>query len=317
MDEETQYDEEMHNYIIAPLDINNYAGDYEGTTAVWIKALGIGLGPLVFVPFLLQFLPIWLILIVAILWFVIVLAYTVGNHRERVRLYKKRLDNKYASLFELLQVKRVRKTGCIEYINGRICYMIVGKFLTKGDEEERSKAYERFYTAIHQFEVDSDFYFENVVATEEMARRYKLVEKLKDINARNILIENLDYNIRLVTNKSKLYVPIYIIKGPRYKHKDILGAVKATLGSNAARAFKEVRLITDEGEVNKIFSEDLKTDIDFQELTENKYADDHYQGCKVLGYDMKESELKTIKATEKISTEYSRDYNLRRFVKHE
>lgn len=305
------------NYIIAPLDVDNYAGDYEGQTSEWIKALGFGLGPLIFAPFLLQFLPIWLILIAEILWFIVVLAFTVGNHRERLRLYKKQLDSKYASLYELLRVKRVRDTGCIEYVNGRICYMIVGKFLAKGDEEERSRAFERFFSAIHQFNVDSDFYIENVVATDEMARRYKLVNRLKDINARNILVENLDYNIKLSTRKSKLYRPIYIIKGPRYKHKEILGAVKAAIGSNAARAFKEIRLITEEGEVNKIFSEDLKTDIDFQELTENKYADDHYQGCKVIGYDMQETAKKEVKQKSTISSDYSHEYNLRRFTRHE
>lgn len=275
--------------IVAPLDVNHFAGDSEKRTTPIVLCLVIGLAPLVIIPYLLRIFPIIFLAITELIWFLVVAAYTIGNHRERVALYKKQLDHPYASLFELLNIKKINKKGRIEYLNNKVAYVVTCKYAGCGTAEEKSQAYERFSKLLNSFEIETDYCFENIVSSKPLARQYKLIHKMSDARAKEVLLANTDYNMKRMKAKSKLYRPVFLLKASKYKDRQLITTINAIReGGIAVRAFKEVKIVTDIEEITDILSADTGCLVDYQELTEMKYANEHYKGCKVLAYDVEE-----------------------------
>lgn len=300
-----KYDDE-DKFIVAPLDVNNFAGAAEGRLGPWLKCLTIGLGPLVFAPYLLQFTPFLLILIVEIIWFTIVLAYTVGDHKNRVKRFRKQLKNAYSTAYELLNVKKIWDSGCIEYLNGQVAYMLVCKTKSKGSDEEVSLQLERFYSQLHDDRFRTDIYFQNIEMSSELNRRYKLAKAMQEEEARAEYIAILDHNIKIALTKSKLMRPVILVRGRRADFKEIRKLVGAAQYSSASRCFKEVKLHEDAESIEKIFSRDLDTYVSYQDLIRRKYHTNKKYGNKIIGYD-----LEDIKVEDKPKVS---DYEYRRFM---
>ena len=285
-----KYDMEDDNVILAPLDVNNFIGLAEGRLSPWLKCLGLGLGPLIFAPYLLQFIKLSIVIIVFLLWFLFVLAHTVGDQKNRLKRYKKRLAEENVTAFELLNIKRIWNTGCIEYLNSQVAYVIVCENSDRGSVQEKSAGLTFFYTSLlSKYKVD--LYFQNVDSCAELDKRYAMAKALKDRNVRNDYVENIDYNINLILSKSRLMRPVFIIRGRRGDFKDILKTAEEVTRSNAARVFKSVTVLKDEEAINNIISRDMDTYVNYQELIMQKYCTKEYYKSKVIGYDIQDDNL--------------------------
>lgn len=286
-------------YITAPMDINNFVGAAEGRAGPWIMCLCIGLGPLVFFPYLLQFLPLLAVCIPELIWFVVVLAYTVGDHRNRVAKFKALLKDENTSTYSLYNVKKIWENGCIEYVTRKVSYMIVCENSERMDNEEMSRQLELLYNQFFNRKYKVDLYFQNVEISSTLAKRYNSAKNIKDAEVRGDYIKIIDHNIHLSATKSRLMRTIILISGSRHEYKDILNFIHEALGSASTRVFKSIKLYTDQELIENIFSRDLDTYIDFSTLLRNKYKSEKFYGSKIIGYD-----IQNVKVTEnkKINT---------------
>lgn len=283
-----RYEEEIE-YIEAPMDIDNFRGVTEGRLGPWLQWLLLGFGPLIFVPYLLQFTPVLLILSVFIVWNIIILALTVGEHKKKVKKYKAKLYDEYSSTYDLLNLKKTNDNGLTEYLDNTVSYFIVCELGSKEDDETKSIQFERFYNNFSS-KYRTNYYFVNVEASDQLASRYKLSKAFKDKNARNDYIAIIDHNMLIASRKSRLFELVIEVKGRRDQHKEIAENIDKALRSAATRIFKKVYLVETTEEVERVLSRDLDTYVSYQDWIRMKYTTEKYYGSKVIGYDMPEEE---------------------------
>ena len=283
MENDTEFNDEL---IVAPMDINNFVGAAEGRMGPWVLCLTIGLSPLILVPYLLQFIPLILVICIEIIWFVIVLAYTVGDHRNTVKKYKEQLEDEYSSSYKLLNIKKIWETGCIEYMTRKVAYMIVCESAEKLDDDKYSEKLEAFYDQIFSRKYAVDVYFQNVEVSSELASRYKLAKNFSDNEARDNYIRIIDHNIKLAMTKSQLMRTVLIVEGRRADFKDLHQFIQEALSSKAMRVFKCVELYSNQDRIEEVLSRDLDTHINYTDLMRRKYRTGKYYGSKIIGYDL-------------------------------
>lgn len=284
-----RYEDEDLEYIEAPMDIDNFRGVTEGRLGPWLKWLFLGFGPLIFVPYLLQFTHILLILISLIIWNIIILALTVGEHKKKVKKYRAQLYDEYSSTYELLNLKKTNDNGLTEYLDNTVSYFIVCELGSKEDDATKSVQFEKFYNNFSS-KYRTNYYFVNVEASEQLASRYRLSKAFRDKNARNDYIAIIDHNMLIASRKSRLFELVIEVKGRRDQHIDIADNIDRALRSASTRIFKKVYLVERQEDVEKILSRDLDTYVSYQDWIRMKYTTDKYHGSKVLGYDLPEEE---------------------------
>lgn len=282
-------DEADLEYIDAPMDIDNFRGVTEGRLGPWLKWLFLGFGPIIFVPYLLQFTPLLLILITLIIWNIIILALTVGEHKKKVKKYRAQLYDEYSSTYELLNLKKANNNGLVEYLDNTVSYFIACELGSKEDDETKSIQFEKFYNNFSS-KYRTNYYFVNVEASAQLASRYRLAKAFRDKNARNDYIAIIDHNTLIASRKSRLFELVIEVKGRRDQHKEIADNIDRALRSASTRIFKRVFLLEDEDDIEKVLSRDLDTYVSYQDWIRMKYTTEKYFGSHVIGYDLPEDE---------------------------
>ena len=113
------------------LDIDNFYGEHEGRLGPTLKFLLIGGAPIllwVYTGFIVPaflFFPFWVV------WLIRVGLITLGRERDRLVQFRKQINDEYASIYELLNIKTIHQDGCIEYVNGMVAYAVVAPPTTR------------------------------------------------------------------------------------------------------------------------------------------------------------------------------------------
>lgn len=274
------------------LDIENLYGEHQGRLAPFLtSALLIAAPPMFYVyssAFL--FFPIWLFILVMLPYSIFILMLIPGRMMYRVAQFRKTLENQYQSTANLMNIKTIHPDGCVEYLNGKICYMVVCYNGTVDDQMYHSIDLRKLIDSmIGDYECDT--YIHNVTEAPELRNYYDKVANFdKNISARNF-INIIDHNIELTEDTSLVQATIYCIKGSRSDWKDIKTHIDMMLNSNVARAYKTIYRVRNEATINAIINRDIDSVINVNELLRRKYANHVYDTSKVLAYDLPDDKV--------------------------
>ena len=281
-------DEEREQETIGMLlDIDHLYGEHEGRMGPLILTLVIIAAPVLFYIYfgLYSVIPIWLFCIFEAFLVIRAFMKIMGREKYRVKLYKKQINDDYMSTADMLNIKTIHPDGCIEYINGTICYLVSCFNGTTEDDIQRSIQLRKFLeTMLSDYSYDT--YILNINEAPALRDYYNRVSNFdKNISARNF-INIIDHNIKLTEDTSMVQCTVYAIQGYRSDWKNIKSQIDVALGSNTARCYKSATRISDPEIINELLNRDVDSVINISELLRRKYATQQYDTSKVLAYDL-------------------------------
>lgn len=277
------------NKVIMLLDIDNFYGQHEGRLGPMIKFICIGVGPALLwayygfpIPAFL-FLPLWII------WLIRSALIILGREKERLDQFRKIMNDDFASIYELLNIKTVHADGCIEYVSGACSYAVVATNGTTYDPIQRSKQIRDFLTLLGS-DFDIDVYVQNITDVKSLEDRYSNVKLFTDEEAAKDFIDIIDHNRSVVSSRSLLTRTIFVVKGRRNNWTEIRDNCKMAIYSASARAFKDVH-VAQRAEIQDILNTDIRGVVDLDALLQQKYATHQYHGSRVLYFGEEEEHI--------------------------
>lgn len=277
-----------NNKVAMLLDIDHYYGESEGRLGPTLKFLIIGLGPILLWVYFGFPLPVWLFWPAEAIWLVRVGLITLGREKERLVQYRRQLNDDYSSSEELLRIKAVHDDGCVEYLNGRITYFIIGSNGTSYDAIARSKMLREFFGQFNRL-FDIDIYVQNITELKSLEERYANVKLFTDEDAAKDFVDIIDHNRNIVYQGSRLTRLVIGVKAPRSYWTEVRDTCRQVCYSGAAKAFKDVHLAS-RNEVLDILNTDVRTYVDVDGILQKKYTTHEYFGSHVLYFGDKEED---------------------------
>ena len=273
------------------LDIEHIYGGHESRLGPLLTVLLIsGAPPLLYVYLtawtfmpLWVFVPIWLIITLRTVMIVL------GKEKERKEKFKKQLYSDYSEPAQLLNIKTIHPDGCIEYINGTICYLVLCYNGTVDDEEQRSIQLRKLLAnMIGDF--DYDTYLLNIDDAPALKAYYDRISNFDKSEAAVNFVRIIDHTVQLVQDQSNVICTVYAIKGHRSDWKVMANQIDTSIKSRLARCYKSITRVADETAINEIINRDADTVINIPELLRKKYATDQFASSKVLAYDLPDAD---------------------------
>lgn len=274
------------------LDVERLYGLHEGRSSpLLVTLLLCGAPPLLYVYFsLFKLIPLWIAIPVWVIYCARVIMIVPGREGYRVSIFKRRLYDNYIPTANLMQIKTIHPDGCVEYLNGNICYLVCCFNGTTDDELNRSYMLRKLLSSMlgdYLF----DIYIHNLVDSPALRAYYDKVNSF----ARNASAENfikiIDHSIGLVEDGSMVQCTIYCVKGKRSDWKDIKHQVDTACRSTSARVYKNIYRLDDPEAVNEILNRDIDSVVMVSELLRKKYKTGDYDTSKVLAYDLPEDKV--------------------------
>ena len=223
---------------------------------------------------------------------------TLGREKERVAQFKKQLNDEYASMYDLVQIKTLHPDGCCEYGGNKVAYFIVTTNKTSYDEEIWSHEVKQFLKMLNG-KYDVDIAVQNITEVTALNNRYDGVKLFADQSVARDFIDIIDHNRSQVYENSLMTRTIFVVKGYRAQWEDIKKDCNAAIHSVHARTFKICKLC-DDYEANEIISRDVNGLIDLPALMQAKYCTKEYYGSRVIAFDdadVRAEEAKQIETT--------------------
>ena len=272
------------------LDIEHLYGEHEGRMGPLLIALLLSASPvLLYIYFgLYMRIPIPLFVVVETIFTARVFMILVGREPYRVQLYRKQLNDDYISTASMLNIKTVHPDGCIEYLSGRVAYLVCCFNGTAEDDIQRSIQLRKFLeTMLGDFEFDT--YIHNITDSPALRDYYNDVARFSKNKAAVNFIDIIDHNIELTRDTSQVQCTIYTIKGHKSDWRTIRNQIDAALNSRMARCYKTAYRVNDPDEINEILNRNIDSVINISDLLRRKYATNQYDSSKVLAYDLPEN----------------------------
>lgn len=267
------------------LDINHFFGDHESRLGPKLICVVLALAPaLIYVYYgLFYLIPVGIFMPIFLFWAIRVIMKTIGQESKRLEEYKKQLYDRWSTMYSLMRIKRIYQ-AMVEYLSGSISYFIIAYNGDNSDNKMHAKMFDAFVSSCVDNN-DINYYIQNITYTETLENRYKTVSLFGDRDAIRDVVDMIDYNSHIVRENSVMQRIIIQIKGYKSDWKTLRAAIDSAIYSDAAKAFKEVHLVTDPEELDEIFSMDLDGVIQVNEVVKKKYCTGNYYGSRVLCYD--------------------------------
>ena len=273
------------------LNVDNFYGEHEGRLGPIIKFLAATATPVLLWVYMNFPIPGFIFWPVFSVYFLRMLLVILGREKERLANFKNQMTDSFASIFELLRIKTIHPDGCIEYIDGRVGYMLVCYNGTANDKIARSNQVKEF-TNLITGGFDLDILVQNITEVKGLEERYKNVKLFVEPEAARDFLDIIDHNRKIVYSSSLLTRTVFVVKGTRSDWKEIHENFETGLHSNCAKAFKFC-MIADKPTAEEVFSRDTDTVINFEDLLQRKYSTHEYYGSKVLHFDDAPKEINT------------------------
>lgn len=281
--------EKEKNTIGMLLDIDNLHGKFEGRLAPVLTTLLLCSAPILFYIYFSLFLyvPIQVFVVAEVLFSIRVIMIIPGNERKRVAEFKKQLLDNYTNTATYMNIKTIHPDGCVEYVSGRIMYLVCCFNGTSDNEVQRSIQLRKLLeNLVGDFEYDT--YLLNITESPALRAYYDKVSNFqRNASAKNF-IGIIDHNIKLTEETSVVQSTVYAIKGTRSDWKTIKSQIDAALGSRVARCYKSIFRVSDSDMINELLNRDIDSVININDLLRRKYATQTYYSSKVLAYDLPE-----------------------------
>lgn len=274
------------------LDIEHLYGEHEGRLAPLLTTLCVSAAPVLIYIYagLFNYVPLWLDIPLEIIIVIRAIMLIPGREKYRVQLFLNRINSNYLTTAKLLNVNIIHPDGCVEYINGKIMYLVCCFNGTTDDEIRRSIQLRKFLEAsIGDFEFDT--YIQNINDSPALRDYYEKVSRFEKNAAASNFISIIDHNIDLTEDSSIVQCTIYAIKGSRSDWKVMKSQIESALGSRVARCYKHIYRVDNADTINAILNRDVDSVINISELTRKKYATQQYGSSKVLAYDLPDDKV--------------------------
>ncbi len=271
------------------LDIEHLYGEHEGRLGPIMYVLIALIAPTLVYIYLgaTSFMPLWLFIPLAIIVPMRVLMLSVGREKHRVAMYRKQLEEEFTATASLMNIKMLHPDGCIEYVNGKIAYLVCCFNGTSLDDLQRCAQVRKLCESMFG-DFEFDIYVHNVVDSPALLDYYNRVQNFdKNIAARNF-ITMIDHTIDLTENTSVVQCTIYMIKARRSDWTLVRKQIDSAISSSTARCYKKIYRIDDAETINSIIDRDVDGVVDIPMLMRSKYSNQHYGNSKVLAYDLPE-----------------------------
>lgn len=271
------------------LDIENLHGENEGRLAPVLITLGLCGTPILFYVYFSWFLfiPIYLFAILWIIYSIRVIMIVPGDERSRVKHYKKQLLDDYTNTASYMNIKTIHPDGCIEYVSGKIAYLVCCFNGTSEDEVQRSVQLRKLLENMFG-EFDYDTYLLNINEAPALREYYNKVSHFQRNDSAKNFIGIIDHSIKLTAESSLVQATVYAIKGYRGDWKVIKNQIDTSLGSRVARCYKNVTRVSDPDVINELLNRDIDSIVNISDLLRKKYTTQNYDTSKVLAYDLPE-----------------------------
>ncbi len=269
------------------LDIEHLYGQHEGRMTPVVLTLCLISAPiLVYIYFgAYMFFPIWAFVLIELFYAARIIMLIPGRERHRVKLYKKQINDDYTNTAELLNVMTIHPDGCIEYVNGKITYLVCCFNGTSENEIKRSIMLRKLLESmIGDFEFDT--YIHNFTDSPSLRAYYDKVRKFERNESASNFVGIIDHNIDLTRDTSTVQCTIYAITGYRSDWKVIKNQIDTALSSNAVKCYKNVRRLDTEEAITAVLNRDVDSIINIPDLMRRKYSTSQYASSKVITYDL-------------------------------
>lgn len=273
------------------LDIEHLYGEHQGRLGPWLISAGLIAAPVLLYVYtgLFTVIPIFLFVPVEIFFAIRVLMKIIGRESHYLALYRKQLNDDYMSTADMLSIRTIHPDGCIEYLNGRICYLVCCFNGTCEDIDNRSVQIRKLLDAmIGEFEFDT--YIHNITDAPALRDYYNRVSNFDKNQSATNFIGIIDHTIALTEDTSMVQCTIYAIKGYKSDWITIKNQIASSVGSRVAKAYKTISVVNDPVVINEILNRNVDSIINVNDLLRRKYATQQYDTSKVLAYDLPEDQ---------------------------
>ena len=287
-------DEELKDdqYIGMLLDIEHLYGEHEGRMGPILATLALIAAPILFYIYfqLYSFIPLIAFGVVEVFYSIRIVMLIPGREKYRVGLFKNQIHSNYKKTAEMMNIKTIHPDGCVEYVNGRILYLVCCFNGTTDNPTAWSIQLRKFLDSLFgEFEVDT--YIHNLNDSPALRNYYRKVSSFdKNDSARNF-IDIIDHTLTLTADTSVVLCTIYAIKGFRSDWKVIKNQIDTTLGSKMARCYKHVSRVDDPAVINEVIDRNIDSIVNIEDLLRHKYANQNYFTSKVLAYDLDDDQV--------------------------
>jgi hypothetical protein len=280
-------DEKEKDTIGMLLDIEHLYGEHEGRLGPVLATMGICVAPVLFYIYFGWYgiIPIWLAIPIELFICIRTIMIIQGRERYRKKAFLNMLNSNYTNAAKLLNVKVIHPDGCIEYINGKVGYLVCCFNGTTSDEVMRSVQLRKFLENMLN-DYDYDTYIQNVNDSPTLRDYYNKVSNFGHNDSAKNFIGIIDHSIELTADTSKVQCTIYMIKGYKSDWKSIKTSIDSALKSRTAKCYKTVYRVSEPDIVNDILNRDIDSIINLSDLTRRKYATQQFDTSKVLAYDL-------------------------------
>lgn len=280
-------DERENSTIGMLLDIEHIYGEHQGRLAPWLTSVCLACAPvLVYVYFnLMAVIPILLFIPIEIFFSLRVFMKIVGRENHRLQLYRKQLNDDYTSTADMLNVRTIHNDGLIEYLNGRVQYLVCCFNGTCLDADLRSVQIRRMLDAMCA-DFDYDIYIHNLTDSPALYEYYNKVNNFNKNQSAANFIDIIDHTIQLTEDTSVVQCTIFAIKGYKSDWKNMKAQIDTIINSRVSRAYKTIYRVDDAEVISDILNRNVDSVININDLLRRKYTTSQYDTSKVLAYDL-------------------------------
>lgn len=264
------------------LNINNFTGEHTGRMAPAMIFMAVALAPLLLWMLVSFILPFKYFLIPWLLWVGRWALYILGNEPKRLKIYRSSKNNVYESAYDLVHIKPQYEDGLIEYVSGKVAYVI--------------SACPRDYLSDVEFAHDLSEFLRQFDGYEFDAHLHNLVDEIRledDFESLNVYTDDTIIHERMEVltgqdeycrGNTSAYRFNIVVKGSKYNWKKLKEAVDTIVSSDYAKMFNEI-YVCNKDQVSDVCSRDILTWLNLQKMLTNKYRNEQYHDSKVLYYD--------------------------------
>ena len=204
------------------LDIEHLYGEHESRMGPLLMSLCLGGAPiLIYVYFgMFEYIPIWIFAPIEVYIIIRVILKIQGRESYRMKIFKRQLYDEYSSTAQFVNIKTIHPTGCIEYVNGNIMFLVCCFNGTCEDEVRRSIDVRKLLVGLLG-EYVFDVYIHNITISPELRDYYNKVSRFSKNDSAKNFIKIIDYTLSLTENTSLVQCTIFAIRGKKSDWKDI------------------------------------------------------------------------------------------------
>lgn len=264
-------------------DIDHFYGQSEGRLMPWLLTLGMsGFPVVIYFYYFYGFVPLWVFAIPWVFFTMRAVMIIPGREKERKKNFYKIKNDLYTSTADQSNVKTIHEDGCIEFLNGEICYCIQTYNGTIMDDIAWTQKVTGFIEKVKDF--DHDIAIHNIEETSTLEERYKNIKVFKESSYAQDYIDIIDHNRKLVIVSTMLLRTTFIVRSTKLHYTELRNTVQEAISLQNAKAFKIIK-VADKKEAEELCSRDIGGYINSSELLERKYFTGTYYGSKVIGVD--------------------------------